>query len=91
MIFINESNLYRIILRSNLPAAEKFESWVCDEVLPAIRRNGQYQMVSAMFPNNLQLGQTFTNLMLRELLKVDNSRTRNRMAGLVDFYVSQIR
>jgi prophage antirepressor-like protein len=42
MIFINEGNLYRLILKSRLPAAEKFESWVCDEVLPTIRKNGNY-------------------------------------------------
>ena len=42
MKFINEGNLYRLILRSQLPAAERFESWVCDEVLPQLRRTGFY-------------------------------------------------
>ncbi len=41
--FINEGNLYRLILNSHLPAAEKFESWVCDEVLPSIRQTGEYR------------------------------------------------
>lgn len=40
--FIDEGNLYRLIASSKLPAAEKFERWVFDEVLPAIRRNGAY-------------------------------------------------
>lgn len=40
--FINEGNLYRLIVSSKLPAAEKFESWVFDEVLPAIRKTGSY-------------------------------------------------
>lgn len=39
---IPESDVYRLIMRSNLPDAEKFQDWVCDEVLPAIRRNGAY-------------------------------------------------
>lgn len=40
--FIPEGDLYRLIIRSKLPAAEKFERWVFDEVLPAIRRHGAY-------------------------------------------------
>lgn len=40
--FITEGNLYRLIAHSNLPGAEKFESWVFDEVLPIIRRTGGY-------------------------------------------------
>ena len=40
--YINEGNLYRLIVSSKLPAAEKFERWVFDEVLPSIRRNGAY-------------------------------------------------
>jgi len=44
MKFINEGNLYRLIVSSKLPTAEKFECWVFDEVLPSIRRNGSYGM-----------------------------------------------
>ena len=39
---INEQNLYRLIMRSNLPSAEKFEDWVVGEVLPSIRKHGFY-------------------------------------------------
>lgn len=42
MKYINEGNLYRLIAKSKLPAAEKFESWVFDEVLPSIRKKGHY-------------------------------------------------
>lgn len=40
--YISEGNLYRLIVRSKLPAAKKFERWVFDEVLPEIRRSGGY-------------------------------------------------
>ncbi|MDF2083818.1 phage antirepressor KilAC domain-containing protein [Bacillus pseudomycoides] len=40
--FISEGNLYRLIARSRLESAEKFESWVFDEVLPTIRKTGGY-------------------------------------------------
>ncbi|MCP8367001.1 BRO family protein [Clostridioides difficile] len=41
---ITEGDVYRLIVGSNLPNAEKFESWVFDEVLPTIRQTGQYQL-----------------------------------------------
>lgn len=40
--FIPEGDVYRLITHSKLPAAEQFERWVFDEVLPTIRRNGAY-------------------------------------------------
>lgn len=42
MVFITEKDVYRLIMRSNLPDAEKFQDWVCDEVLPTIRKHGVY-------------------------------------------------
>lgn len=42
MSFISEGDVYRLITHSKLPAAEKFEHWVFDEVLPSIRKNGGY-------------------------------------------------
>ena len=40
--FISEGNLYRLIVHSKLPDAERFERWVFDEVIPSIRRNEIY-------------------------------------------------
>ncbi|MED1643686.1 phage antirepressor KilAC domain-containing protein [Brevibacillus agri] len=42
MKFIDEGNVYRLIVRSKLPSTEKFERWVFDEVLPSIRQHGGY-------------------------------------------------
>lgn len=39
---INESGLYTLIIKSNLPNAKKFRKWVTGEVLPAIRKTGGY-------------------------------------------------
>lgn len=41
--FISEGDLYRLIIRSRLPAAQKFEKWLFDEVLPELRRTGVYR------------------------------------------------
>jgi len=42
MLFIPEGDIYRLIIKSKLPSAEKFERWVMDEVLPQIRKTGGY-------------------------------------------------
>lgn len=45
--FINEPNLYRVIFRSNKAEAKQFQDWVFEEVLPTIRKTGQYQTTPA--------------------------------------------
>ena len=44
LTFINEPNLYRLIIKSRKPEAEPFEAWVFEEVLPQIRKTGKYQL-----------------------------------------------
>ena len=46
MKIIPESDVYRLIMRSNLPTAEKFQTWVCEEVLPSIRKTGGYSLTN---------------------------------------------
>ncbi|PFY57598.1 phage antirepressor [Bacillus pseudomycoides] len=46
--FINEPNLYRLIVKSKLPQAEQFEKWVFEEVLPSIRKHGAYMTDQAL-------------------------------------------
>lgn len=40
---IPERDVYRLVMRSQMPAAEEFEEWVVGEVLPTIRKTGSYQ------------------------------------------------
>lgn len=42
LLFIPEGDVYRLIVHSKLPSAERFERWVFDEVLPTIRQHGAY-------------------------------------------------
>lgn len=39
---IPESDVYRLIMRSNKPEAERFQDWICEEVIPSIRKTGSY-------------------------------------------------
>lgn len=59
--FITEGDLYRLIASSKLPAAERFESWVFDEVLPSIRRHGMYA-IDELLQNDEFLEQAIVQL-----------------------------
>ncbi|ALD88541.1 baculovirus repeated ORF D [Helicoverpa armigera nucleopolyhedrovirus] len=43
-LFITEAGIYALIMRSKLPAAEEFQSWLFEEVLPELRRTGKYSI-----------------------------------------------
>ncbi|MCF6174619.1 MAG: hypothetical protein L3J71_02505 [Victivallaceae bacterium] len=45
--YITESNVYRMVAHSKMPAAEKFEEWIYDTVLPTIRKTGSYRQNSS--------------------------------------------
>lgn len=51
---INESGLYALVLRSRKPEARKFAKWVTSEVLPSIRKTGQYTLPSTINPEQAQ-------------------------------------
>lgn len=72
MIFIPESDLYRLVFRSNLPNAERFTDWVTEEVLPSIRQRGSYS-VPAMSPAQLIAAQA--------KLLVDMEKRMDEMQG----------
>jgi prophage antirepressor-like protein len=44
MILINEAAVYRLIMRSNKPIAQKFQEVVCGEILPSIRKKGEFKL-----------------------------------------------
>jgi prophage antirepressor-like protein len=46
MMIISESGLYRLVLTSRKPQAEPFQDWVCQQVLPQIRKTGKYSTQS---------------------------------------------
>lgn len=54
LVYINEKNLYKVIMRSDKPQAEPFQDWVCGEVLPTLRKTGQYSV-----QKQYQLPQTY--------------------------------
>ena len=63
--YIPEGDLYRLIIRSKLPAAERFEKWVFDEVLPTIRKYGAY--ISTETLEEMLHSRQFTDKLLSDL------------------------
>ena len=63
--FITEGNLYRLIIRSKLPAADKFERWVFDEVLPSIRKHGAY--ITGETLDRIMQNSEYSTLLIQEL------------------------
>lgn len=49
LLIINEADLYRLVIRSTKPAAQKFEQWVMEEVLPSIRKRGSFTAGTSKF------------------------------------------
>lgn len=52
---IPERDVYRLIMRSTLPAAEKFEDWIVSEVIPSIRKHGHYGQPVALPADPMQI------------------------------------
>lgn len=76
---IPEGDIYRLVIKSQLPSAEKFESWVFDEVLPSIRKHGVYAVDELLNDPDLAI-KAFTALKeekeRNKALQADNDRMR---------------
>ena len=72
LVYINEKNLYKVIMRSDKPQAEGFQDWVCGEVLPAIRKTGGYMVARADEPDEVILSRALC--IMQETLKRRDER-----------------
>jgi prophage antirepressor-like protein len=89
---ITESGLYYLIFKSRKPEAQKFVSWVTDDVLPSIRKTGKYgtelqtqnnitkQLLDSMVKNFEQL----TGVKAEEFARVQNESYRAKLANLMN-------
>lgn len=79
VVIINEPNLNRLIMRSNVEHALRFQDWVCEEVLPSIRKTGAYGHNSQQQfdPHNLD-----PDVMLEALINVQQLRKEEKARQL---------
>ena len=77
--FIPEGDIYRLIVSSKLPSAEKFETWVFDEVIPDIRKHGIYATdnVINQILNNPDFGIELLNTLKQERAARVEAEKRN--------------
>lgn len=52
---INEAGLYKLIMRSNKPIAQKFQEVVCEEILPSIRKTGEFKLKEMLEKNKKEI------------------------------------
>ena len=94
--YIPEGDLYRLIVNSKLPAAERFERWVFEEVLPALRKYGSYgeiqleeliaktvtMTVAETIKQLMQIMQSQNNTTCRDILKEDTRARRLKQSKI---------
>lgn len=78
--FGKEAEVYRLVMRSKLPDAEKFQDWVCEEVLPAIRKHGAYITPKTIedILNNPDFGIQLLSTLKNERAKRIKAETQNK-------------
>lgn len=65
--FINESGFYDVLLFSTSPKVKPFRRWVTHEVLPSIRKTGQYSIAQTSLNDKLQVNLTFADWTIKTL------------------------
>lgn len=81
---ITEGDIYRLVIKSKLPEADKFERWIFDEVLPSIRKHGLYAVDELI--NNPELAiKAFTALKEEREKRLAAEQVIEEQRPLVDF------
>lgn len=65
--FVNESGVYSLIFGSKQERAKEFKHWVTSEVLPSIRKTGQYSIAQPSINDKLQVSLTFADWTIKTL------------------------
>ena len=85
LLWVNESGLYRLIMRSDKPNAKPFQKWVTREVLPSIRKTGSYSI-----QQQFQIPQTYSEALMLAAKQAEQIEQQNALIELqkpkVEFY-----
>lgn len=75
IVYVNEKNLYKAIMRSDKPNAEPFQDWICGEVLPSIRKHGAY-----MTPETIEKTLTSPDFIIQLATQLKNEQEKRKQA-----------
>ena len=91
---INEAGVYKLIMRSNKPIAEKFQEFVCEEILPSIRKTGSYTIDNKykfILENNRPLSQVMNITdMDKEALNIEKTYNWSKNTNCPIVYIAYI-
>jgi prophage antirepressor-like protein len=94
MSLINEAGVYKLIMRSNKPNAEKFQEFVCEDVLPSIRKTGSYSIENKykfILENNRPLSQLLnSNNFDKEAKEIENIYDWSKNSNCPIIYIAYI-
>jgi prophage antirepressor-like protein len=94
MSVINEPGLYKLIMRSNKPIAEKFQEFVCEDVLPSIRKTGSYNLEDKykfILDNNRPLSQVMNNTDIdKEAIEIEKLYNWSKNSNCAIIYIAYI-
>jgi len=94
MVFVTESGLYALIIRSNKPSARKFRKWITSEVLPSLRKYGTYSMDEKVMDRaKAKAERKAIAQMLKEIndrLSASDKRLVAKQCLATEFYVSKV-
>ena len=76
---ITEGDVYRLIVKSKLPSAQKFEEWVFDEIIPSIRKHGAY-----MTPETLKAALSNPDSLIQILQALKDEQEKNKELKIVN-------
>lgn len=92
MNVIPEGDIYRLVIKSELPGAEEFESWIFDEVIPSIRKIGSYsiptmsqvELTAMIAQNQVEIEKT-----ANKALEIAN-RANNQINNTMDIFTAPV-
>lgn len=84
---IPEGDIYRLTAKSELPGAEKFESWIFDEVLPSIRKHGMYA-TDELLDNPDLLIAAATKLKEEKAARIEAEKQRDKLVHQNKLYTT---
>ncbi len=87
--YIPEGDLYRLIVRSNLESAQKFEAWVFDTILPSIRRNGAFilpDLLDELQRNTEKNAQLLQTLAAEQRKRIESEQKYSQLAAQAEEY-----
>jgi anti-repressor protein len=92
IVIIPESDVYRLVIKSQLPSAEKFESWVMEEVLPSVRKHGAYmtpETIEKAILNPEFIIKLATELKEERSKRIEAEQTNELLMGIEKTYTTE--